>query len=130
MKKSSLRLKADKLMREYLMSKYDRCQVPGCYQTEGLEWCHIDSRCNMRLRYSENNCLVMCHDHHMFFHKSDKKTNGRALLLRLVKDRFPDKYEGLLTDRQKASEIWRMSVNELFYLDIIKEIQKKLALNL
>lgn len=35
----------------------------------GLQWCHIKSRGNKRLRYEDYNNLVMCSGHHVYYTK-------------------------------------------------------------
>ncbi len=123
MNKNELQKRTDDIFRRYIKLKHRKCQVPGCFKDNGLEWCHIDGRRDIHLRYSENNCLVMCRDHHRFFHESSKDFNGRALFLQLLQEHFPEKYECLLNERIEARDISRPKINEDFYKEKMKQIR-------
>ena len=69
-KKGTLKRKADNLFSKYLRAKIPYCQAEGktiCKCGGPLQLCHIITRGNLRLRYDENNCLVMCAGCHRFF---------------------------------------------------------------
>lgn len=53
-----------------------KCRARGVCQAKGLDhltcagalqWCHIVERSHLGLRWSQENCLLMCQAHHLFY---------------------------------------------------------------
>ncbi len=69
--KSLLKKKIDILFSKKIRS-LGYCQADGKVGTRCggvLQWAHIITRSNLRLRWQEENSLCLCYSHHNYFHR-------------------------------------------------------------
>lgn len=112
---SALEEKCDKRASWHYKKQTSHCEALGrtstsCWGT--LEWCHIVSRRNRRLRYEPYNNIVMCHGHHAWF--TDRPYEWE----RFVRNNFPNKWREV---EEHKNEYQR--VNESFYLEWIEKFR-------
>lgn len=82
--------KADTAASLYYRARTPFCEAEGL-DTKickgGLQWCHIKSRGNLRIRYEPYNHLVMCSGHHVYY------TKRPAAWEIMVATEFPERWE-------------------------------------
>ncbi len=86
--KSALKKKCDILASQYYRRETPYCELAGkdhisC--SEQLQWMHIISRSNLRLRYEPYNKLVGCSGHHIFY------TMNPVDWVRFLEAHFPER---------------------------------------
>lgn len=85
---SKLKSKCDKLASAYYRRLTPYCELAGkdhitC--SDQIQWMHIVTRANLRLRYEQYNQLVGCRGHHWFY------TNNPLDWVRFLERHFPDR---------------------------------------
>jgi hypothetical protein len=99
-----------------LASKYYRQQTPYC-EARGLDlircggvlqWCHIFSRSNLRLRYEPYNKLIMCQGHHSWY------THNPIEWTRFLERHFPERVSEAELHRNEYQKIDYPAWIELF----------------
>lgn len=86
--RSQLKKKCDILASKYYRAETPYCELAGkdhvtCSQQ--LQWMHLITRSNLRLRYEPYNKLVGCGGHHMFY------TMNPVDWVRFLERWFPDR---------------------------------------
>lgn len=114
---SALEERCDQAARWYYKKQTPYCEALGkssttCWGT--LEWAHIVSRRNMRLRYEPYNKLVLCHGHHAWW------TEHPYEWKRFVRNHFPDRWREV---EEHKNEYQR--VNAYYYLDWLERFKSK-----
>lgn len=102
---SGLEEKTDEKARHYYKRETPFCEAAGktgvisfCWGQ--LEWAHIVSRGNRRLRYESYNKLILCHGHHDYW------TNHPADWKRFVRHYFPDRWREVQEHEHEYQNVW------------------------
>ena len=105
--RGTLRNKADRIAGAKVRARgycqgawYERVQCGG-----PLEWCHIVSRSNYRLRWEPLNALCMCAGHHRWF------TTNPLAWAEYVRTQFPENYEFVMAN---ANDPWDKDYDRVF----------------
>jgi uncharacterized Zn finger protein (UPF0148 family) len=86
--RSELKRKCDKLASTYYRNQTPYCELAGkdgikC--SDQIQWMHIITRANLRLRYERFNHLIGCRGHHWYY------TNNPVDWVRFLEKHFPER---------------------------------------
>ena len=110
--KTSLKKKADTLASRFYRAETPFCELAGkdsIHCGGNLQWMHIFSRSNLRLRYEPYNKLVGCQGHHVWY------THNPVEWVRFLETHFPE--------RLSEAELHRNELAKLDYNEVISRFK-------